>query len=492
MKVLFVATEMYPLAKVGGLADVVGILPKKLKELGCDVRVIIPFHKQVKVNLSISNFIVKDKVEEITVNIGGQAYKGKIKEVIIGGITVYLLVNDELFDREYIYSTPDGDYDDNDARFGFLSLGALKIAKAVNFKPDIIHCHDWHTALLPILLKWRNDLNCESFFKDSKVVFTIHNISYQGLFEKEILDKFNLPQSLFTHMDLEFYGKVNLMKGGILYSNLVTTVSPTYAQELKTPQYGCGLDGVFRSISGESGKFAGILNEIDHVVWNPKNDSSIYENYGPNNSDSKSQNKLGLQRELGLDLNLNKPLIGMVSRLTEQKGVDLVVDSLRQILNLGFQVIILGSGEERYERMLKLAKQEYGENFSLILKSDGKIVRRVYAGSDIFLMPSRFEPCGIGQMIALRYGSIPVARGTGGLLDTIRNYRVYKNNGNGFLFNEFSKLSLLGALIRAMSVYQNQIEWQKLVRKAMAKQFFWTKSSKIYFEHYRKLQKSKR
>lgn len=492
MKVFLIASEMYPLAKIGGLGDVIGIMAKKLRKLGCDVRVVIPCYRQVKNNLSKLGITTNNLADNFVVEIGGSAYEGNIREISLDEVKVYLILNDTFYDRDYIYNMPDGDYEDDDVRFGFLSLGALEIARIVNFKPDIIHCHDWHTALVPISLKWRHGLKDDSFFAESKLVFTIHNISYQGLFGKELLNKFHLPDSLFRHEDLEYYGKVNLLKGGMLYSNLVTTVSPTHAEELKKPQYGCGLDGVLRSISAEPGRFTGILNELDHEVWDPKRDDSIYVKYDHGHLDSRNKNTLGLKLELGLDLTSNKPLIGMVARLTEQKGIDLVLESLKQILELGFQLVILGSGEARYERMLELAKQNYRGNFSVVLRPNEPIVRKTYAGSDIFLMPSRFEPCGLGQMIALKYGSIPVVRGTGGLLDTVIDYKLNKKNGNGFLFSEFSKLSLLDALIRAMYVYRNQDEWQKLVKKVMTKQFLRLKSSEIYLENYKRLQIAKR
>lgn len=487
MKVLFVSPEMEPLAKVGGLADVVGALPKELKNSGCDVRVVIPLYRHVKENLKRLNINAKSLKKEIVVCLDWAAFKGKIKETDLNGVPVYLVENDSFFDREHIYSTPQGDYTDNDLRFGFLSLGALEIARVLDFKPDVIHCHDWQTALVPVSLKWRRHLKDDLFFMNSKLVFTIHNISYQGLFVKEIFEKFGLPPYLFMPQGLEFYGKVNLLKGGIIYSDAVTTVSPTYAQEIKTPEYGYGLDGVLRWISRDSSKLVGILNGIDYEVWNPETDKALYANYGVGNFGGKLKNKSQLQNDLGLSADEGKPLLGMVSRLAEQKGVDLVVDALPQIFDLGFQVAILGSGDEKYMRMLENARPRYRGDLSVVFGFKDEVARRIYAGCDMFLMPSRFEPCGLGQMIALKYGSIPIVRATGGLLDTVSDYTNHKKNGNGFVFQEFSKVGFLDALTRALSVYENREKWGELVSRAMKEDYSWRRSSKEYLELYKGL-----
>jgi len=489
LKALFVASEMEPIAKVGGLADVLGVLPLRLKKLGCDVRVVLPFYRQVKDHIEKYGLKTKEFSEEVITCIDWLPFKGGITELKIDGVTIYLLRNDSLYDREYIYSTPKGDYEDNDIRFGFLSLGALEIAKAVNFRPDIIHCHDWQSALIPICLKWRKHLKSDPFFKNTKIVLTIHNLAYQGQFGKDILDRFGLPWFLFTPQGIEFYGGVNLLKGGIAYSDSVTTVSKTYVEEIKTPRYGCGLDGILRSISNNSNNVVGILNGIDFNRWNPETDEALYFNYSINKIDGKSENKAGLRKELGMDTKDDQPLLGIVSRLTEQKGIDLLVESLPQIFDLGFQVVVLGAGEGKFERMLNGARKSYKKNLSFILGFDDKMARKIYAGSDMFLMPSRYEPCGIGQMIALRYGTIPVVRGTGGLLDTVIDDTASKKKGNGFIFYEFSKLSFLDALIRALSVFENKNEWNELIRRAMKMDFSWRRSSELYFELYKSVNK---
>jgi starch synthase len=483
---------MEPIAKVGGLADVIGALPRKLIDLGCDVRVVIPFYRDARENIKSLKLRSNRLKEEIITCIDWLPVKGEVHEITIHGVTVYLLRNDALYDREHIYTATEGDYDDNDLRFGFLSLGALEIAKTLNFRPDIIHCHDWQTSLVPICLKWRKRLKDDPFFRDSKIIFTIHNLAFQGQFSKDILDKFGLPWFLYTPHGIEFYGKVNLLKGGITYSDCVTTVSQTYAEEIKTAQYGYGLDGILRSISQDSNNVIGILNGIDYDEWNPQTDRALYKNYDVSEISGKSINKTELIKEVGLTPKDDQPLLGIVSRLTEQKGTDLIVDSLPQIFDLGYQVVILGDGEERYERMLVAAQNRFKNSLSVVLGFNDELARKIYAGCDFFLMPSRYEPCGLGQLIALRYGSIPIVRGTGGLADTVADYTASKEKGNGFVFYEFSKVSFLDAVIRALSVYDNKAELEEIIQRAMNQDFSWKRSSQLYYDLYQSVIKTEK
>ncbi len=493
MKILFVATEMDPFAKVGGLADVIGTLPKRLASLGCEVRVVIPYYRRVRANLSRLGIKPRTVSGDLVSCIDWLPYRGGIKEIESNGVYVNFLTNDELYGRKYIYSTPKGDFEDNDIRFGFLSLGALEIARALDFKPDIIHCHDWQTALLPICLRWRRHLKDDPFFKDSRVVFTIHNISYQGQYDRHVLDKFGLPEFLYTSQGLEFYGKANLLKGAVMYSDLVTTVSPTYASELKKSEYGYGLDAVLKWISRNRDNLIGILNGIDYDAWDPENDSSISERYGAETTDNKKANKAAIRGELGLDPEGDKPLLGVVSKLTEQKGIDLVLESIPQILDLGYQVAVVGAGVEKYELQLEKARKRWKRNLSVtIAVNNNELERRVFAGSDMFLVPSRFEPCGLGQIIALRYGAIPVVRGTGGLLDTVRDYTEDAERGNGFVFYEFSKLSMLDALLRAISVYEEKDKWRELISRGMKEDYSWRSSGKEYLRIYGELLEKKK
>ncbi len=487
MNVLIVASEMEPFAKTGGLADVIGVLPKRLSDLGLDVRVVIPLYREAERNLKRLGFKVQTiRNKEIIVPIDWIAHKGKIKETKIDGVTVYFLINEEFYDRDYIYGTPTGDYSDNDIRFGFLSLGTLEIAKAVNFQPDIIHCNDWQTALVPISLKWKKHYHDDPYFANTKVVYTIHNIAYQGLYEQNLIEKFGLPSHLYNMYGLEFYGEVNLMKGGIISSDLVTTVSPRYAEEIKTPEYGYWLDGVLRSISNQN-KLVGIMNGLDYDVWDPEKDNTICMKYGPENLDGKIMNKMKLRKRLGFKSKENKPLIGIVSRLADQKGIDLVVDFLDQILDLDVELVILGTGDKNYENILTDDMNQYGNRFSAIIGYNDKKARAIYAGCDMFLMPSRFEPCGLGQLMALKYGTIPIVRGTGGLLDSIIDYKRNSDLGNGFVFHEFDGKEMIKAIENAISVYNNPSEWIQLVKKAMTENFSWKKASEIYHTHYKRL-----
>jgi len=487
MNVLFVASEMEPLAKTGGLADVIGILPKRLKELGLDVRVVIPYYKEVERNLKRLKYKVKAlRAKEIIIPIDWIPYKGKIKETTIGGVTVYFLCNDKLYGREQIYGTSTGDFEDNDVRFGFLSLGALEIAKLLSFKPDIIHCNDWQTALVPISLKWKKRYKDTPFFEESKVVFTIHNIAYQGIYPKEFIEKFGFPTDIYNPSEMEFYGKVNLLKGAIISSDLVLTVSPRYAEEIKTPEYGYRLDGVLRLISNQN-KLIGIMNGLNYDIWDPERDNAIFKKYNVRNLEGKTVNKLKLRERLGFKSGDDKPLIGIVSRLADQKGIDLVVYSLEQILALGVELVVLGEGDRNYENLLTQKIEKYSGSFSAIIRYNDKKARYIYAGSDMFLMPSRFEPCGLGQLIALKYGSIPIVRGTGGLLDSIIDYKRNKELGNGFVFHGFESKELLDAIKNAIHVYNDHAQWNELVKRAMTENFSWRKSSKLYLEHYRDL-----
>lgn len=487
LKILFVVSEMEPLAKVGGLAEVIGTLSRRLAGLDCDVRVVLPYYKEVKKNLRNLKLKVKKLEKRVVTCIDWLAEEGELYEIKYKGVTVYLLEHDEYFGRDQIYATPKGEFEDNDLRFGFLSLGALEAVKVINFKPDIIHCHDWQTAFIPICLKWRKHLKDDEFFKDTKIVFTIHNISYQGQFDKIILDKFGIPAYLFTAQGVELYGKVNLLKGAILYSNLVTTVSPTFAEEIKKREYGHGLDAVLKWVSRKSNNLTGILDGIDYELWDPETDKFIYKNYSAKEIAPMAINRTNLKRDLNLDESDEFPLLCFVSKLTEQKGLDLLLDSLPQIFDLGYQVVIIGSGDARFEQMVRRANRKFRKNLTISINPSKELERRIYAGSDMLVMPSRFEPCGLSQIIALRYGTIPVVRATGGLIDTVVDYNQDKRNGNGFVFHEFSKVSLLDALLRAISVYENKKSWEKLITKAMKNDFSWKKSGKTYKEIYQKL-----
>ncbi|NIP38649.1 MAG: glycogen synthase [Candidatus Dadabacteria bacterium] len=486
MNILFITSEFDPLTNIGGLGEVTSSLSKELQTLGCNVKVVLPYYKNVKSNLQNLKIKPKSINKTITTCIDWLPVSAKIKEVTINEIDCYLVENKELFDRNYIYSAYGYEEGDDDYRFGFFSLCTLELAKTINFQPDIIHCHDWQTAFVPLFLQSRKHLKDDPFFKSSKVIFTIHNLFYQGEFDKKILEQFGLPEYLFTSQNIELKGKINMLKAGILYSNLITTVSENYAKEIINPEFGFGLDRVLRRVTQDSNKMHGILNGIDYKLHSPTDDKQIYKKYGIDSLENKKYNKIKLKKEFGIDTSEDKPIIAVISKLTDQRGIQLIIDSFSQIIDLGFQLFILGVGDSKYHKTLSQRKKKFEGNFCLILKQDESIARKAYAGADMILMPSKFEPCGLVQMIALRYGTIPVVRSTGGLVDTVRDYSEGRKP-TGFVFKQFTKVNLLDTLIRAITVYEHKNEWTKLIKNAMKEDYSWKVSAKKYYDLYEKV-----
>lgn len=483
MKVAFLTSECTPLAKAGGLADVSASLPKSLKSLGIDICIFLPFYRHVKKNARF----IEDTGKRIRIKLGNRSFNVNIRETENYGVRVYLIENDEFFDRDYLYSTPYGDYPDNGYRFAFFSLASLEAMKALMFKPDIIHVNDWETSIVPVYLA--HNYYYDNFFSETGTVLTIHNLAYQGIFPKELLPEINLDYSLFHINGLEFYGNINFLKGGIIFSDYVNTVSPTYAEEIKTEKYGYGLQGVLR-LKGE--KLVGILNGIDYEEWNPEKDPRIYKNYGIDNIEDKYINKKELMRELGLVDGEKRILAGVISRLAEQKGIDLIHQAAGDLINSGVSLVILGMGEKRYEDLCIHLERIYEGYVKTIIAFDEVLSARIYAGSDIFLMPSRYEPCGLGQMIALRYGTVPVVRKTGGLKDTIQEFDPDTLSGNGFLFEEFLPNELFKAVSRAIDIYSKKDLWMNLVKNCMECDYSWEASAKKYIELYEKTLEERR
>lgn len=500
MKILIVSPEMDPFVKVGGLADVVGSLPFELSKLGIEVKVVIPYYKKVKNNLlkqSKKNVMmagptviaivpkVSTVKNKIYVCLNDEVVEGEILKLKEKKVEIYFLKNDEYYNRDEVYNTPQGDYPDNYLRFAFLSYGALRLCEAINYQPDIIHFHDWQSALIPVAMKNYKTFTKTNFFKNTKTILTIHNLAYQGCFSPEIIGQLHLPFNLLDVEKMEYYGKLNFLKGGIVHSDAVTTVSPTYAQEITTKEYGCGLEGLLQK---NKNKLYGIINGIDYNVWNPQTDKKLSVNFSENNLSGKQKGKENLQKELKLKV-CNKPLVGIVSRLVAQKGMELVVGALQEIMGMGFQLVILGTGEEKYHKFLQDAGKNFSEDISLTLDFNDTLARKIYASSDFFLVPSRFEPCGLTQMIALRYGSIPVVRKTGGLADTIIDYTQDNKNGNGFVFTEFSSSALIDVFKRAKKVYEQKEIFNNLILRALNQDFSWSASSKKYVELFEKIVK---
>jgi len=473
-RVFFISPEVHPFAKTGGLADVAGSLPKALLKLGHEVAICLPLYKKI----SLANSL-PDKLAEIEVMVGNDVKKGHLCRTFLDGkIPVFLLSQKEYFDRENLYGDEHGDYEDNAERFTYFCKGALVVLKKIGWRPDIIHCNDWQTALIPLYLK--SIFSQDDFYRSIGTLFTIHNLAYQGIFSREKLKVMGLGDEFFTFDKLEFFGKVNTMKAGLVYADLISTVSPTYSREIQTPEYGFGLDGVLRIREND---LYGILNGIDYDIWDPSKDKELTKNYSVENLEGKKENKKALQEENNLPLT-DFPLVGLISRLADQKGVDLIAEAIEEMMRLPLQFVLLGQGDYRYNRMFKDIGEKFPQKAGIHIGFSPSMARKIYAGCDIFLMPSHYEPCGLGQMISLRYGTVPVVRKTGGLADTIREFDPTTGEGNGFLFEKCSSLEMLNALKRATDLYQHKEIWEKLIKNGMREDFSWERSARKYSKIY--------
>lgn len=475
MKILYVAAEAVPFAKTGGLADVAGSLPKALEADGVDVRVIMPKYGKIPKEYRNAMQHVYDGTLPVAWRekyVGLDAYK-------LGDVTYYFVDNEEYFDREGFYG-----YGDDAERFSFFSRAVLDLLQAMDFWPDVIHTNDWHAGLVNVFLKLEH--MGDARYERIKTVYTIHNLKYQGVFPKDVMpDVLGLDWKYFNNGDLEFYDAVNFMKGGIIYADAITTVSKTYAKEIQYPYFGEHLDGLLRSREQD---LSGIVNGIDYSVYNPRTDKYIFETYDEESLDRKLDNKIALQKSLGLPERRNVPLIAIVSRLVEPKGMDLVVRMMDEILqHEEIQLVVLGTGEKRYEDWFKGLAWRYPKKVSVNIYFSNELAQRIYAGADIFLMPSNYEPCGIGQLIALRYGTIPVVRQTGGLKDTVQQYNKYTQEGNGFVFENYNAHEMMYALKRALSFYGNYEIWHKIQLNAVQADYSWKRSAKEYEALYERL-----
>ncbi len=478
MKILLVSSEVAPFAKTGGLADVAGSLPSALKSLGCDVKVFTPYYRETKKG----DFNIK-KIGTVplgTVPIFSDPFS--LYHCKKGRVDFYFIEREEFFNRDFLYGTASGDYPDNAVRFAFFANAVLRSAQTLNFKPDIIHCNDWQTALIPFYLKYKlKDLD---FFKDTKALFTVHNLAYQGLFTKETMPQVGVSYEFFTMDTLEFYGNFSFIKSGLLYSDAISTVSKGYAKEILTKEHGCGLEGL---LSLRKGDIYGIVNGADYSQWNPETDEFIKTRYDEKSLQNKAGCKQGLLEQIKLDVHIDTPLLGVIGRLAYQKGIDIIADGMEDIIKLGCNLIILGAGEEKYQKLLTALAGKYPKNLAVRIAFDNSLAHKIEAGCDIFLMPSRYEPCGLNQMYSLKYGTIPVVRATGGLDDTIVDYTQNPKDGNGFKFKEANPESFLQALKRAVSVYKKRGDWQKLMLRAMGFDFSWKNSAQEYIKLYERM-----
>ena len=471
MKVLFVVSECVPFVKSGGLGDVAGALPKELKKLGTDVRVILPKYGQIP-------DIFKNKMKRIQttfVDVGWRNQYCGVEELTHENVTYYFIDNEYYFNRDSLY----GHFDDGE-RFSYFCRAVLESMTAIDFVPDVIHCHDWHTGMVNFILEREYKQNPR--FEHIQSIFTIHNLQFQGVFPPSILhDLLKIDNKHFNHDELEFYGNVNFMKAALVSSGYITTVSPTYKDEIQTAYFGEKLDGVLRQ---RSDSLVGIINGIDDELYNPETDEYIEENYSSNAMKDKKLNKAALQKLCGLPVKEKTPLIAMVSRLTKQKGLDLVTCVLHEVLERDVQVVILGTGEPQFEQYFRELSSRYPGKVKTFIGFDEPLAHQIYAGADMFLMPSKFEPCGLGQLIALRYGTIPIVRETGGLNDTVLAYDETTLEGNGFSFTNFNAHDMLFTIRRAISFYERQEVWNGIMKEAMERDYSWAKSAFKYNQLY--------
>lgn len=471
MNILFPVSECVPFAKTGGLADVAGALPQSLVLLGHTVHVVMPFYRQVQ-NTSME---IIDTGECLQVPVGNELIEARIHRTRLSenGPVIHFLKNDALFFRDALYRG----YDDNDKRFVFLSRGALELGKHLKKQWDIVHCHDWHTGLVPVMLKtFYQDTTA---FHKTKSLVTIHNLAYQGHFSKAAMQLAQLPWELFHPDGLEFYDGLNFLKAGLVYADWISTVSRTYAREIVLPEMGCGLEGV---LAARQAKLSGIVNGIDYTVWDPARDQSLPTQYAAASLLKKQAVKHALLDRARLLPIEHAPVIGMITRLDDQKGLDIFANALEQLMQLEIQIVILGTGEQKYHNLLLQAKSRYPRKLSVNLEFNNDFAHLIYGGTDMFLMPSKYEPCGLGQLISMKYGSIPVVRRIGGLADTVQEFDG--KNGTGFSFVHYSSSALYRVIARALDTYHNQSTWQIVVNNAMNQDYSWDRSAGDYVALY--------
>lgn len=464
MKVLFCSAEVVPFAKTGGLADVCGTLPVALSELGLDVKVVMPRYRTVDEN----QFKVSIVNDEFT------------KATLSKNVEVYFVENENYYNRDGLYGNQSGDFSDNLDRFKFFNLQSLKLLKTINWPCDIIHCHDWHAALIPVYLKtiYKND----EFFKSMKTVLTIHNLAFQGVFAKDEFGKLGLPNELFCENGFYFYDKVNFLKAGIIFSDEVTTVSPQYATDIQTDEYGCGLNDTLRQ---HKDGVVGILNGLDYDYWNPMKDQFILKKYEPKNFvEGKLENKIELQRHMELPVDINVPIFGFVGRLSHQKGLDSIIQAIAELEHDNLQMVIQGLGDEHYQQELDGLQKHRKDKLSLAFEYNERVAHMIYAGSDWFLMPSQFEPCGLTQMISMCYGAPPIVNRTGGLVDTVKSFNEEKLTGNGLVCKENNPAAFVHAIRRAIKLFDDKKSYFQLVSNSMHSKFPWKDSAKKYKEFY--------
>ncbi len=474
MNIAFAASECVPFSKTGGLADVVGALPRALAGLGHKVSVYLPKYKQTKLSEP------KTVVRSVTVPFDDRyRFCSVLDGGTQGGVQFYFIDYPPYFDRDALYGTPVGDYPDNAERFALFSRAVLEASKILG-APDVFHCHDWQSAMIPVLL--RSAYAEDPAFKNVPCVFTIHNMGYQGLFPPDILPLLMLPWDLFTISKLEFYGKANFLKGALVFSDFITTVSRKYSQEIQTSEYGFGLEGVLR---GRANTVTGILNGVDYAEWSPENDKFIAAQYSPDDLARKALCKQDLLAQFGItNADPKLPVIGIISRFAAQKGFDLLSQIADRLAREEMIVVALGTGDKEYEDLFRRMNKQFPQKFAIKIAYDNTIAHKIEAGADMFLMPSRYEPCGLNQIYSLKYGTVPIVRATGGLDDTIEPWDAKTGRGTGFKFSEYTGEALLDNIRAALQAFKDQPSWRNLMRNGMNKDFSWNASAKEYVRVY--------
>ena len=485
LKILYVSSEVTPFAKTGGLADVSAALPKELKECGHDVRIFMPKYGTINERKFVLREVIR--LKEIQVPVGDKISIANVKSSFLPDtkVQVYFVGNKDYFNRSsfYVDQKTNKDWQDNAERFAFFSRSALEILKKLHWQPDIIHCNDWQTALIPFYLN--NIYQDDDFFENTKTLLSIHNLGFQGIFDKNDFQHLGVSEDYAKQGSaLEFLGKINFLKAGIVSADALNTVSKTYAKEIqKSDEFGFGLQNILRK---KSKKLFGITNGVDYSSWNPEDDKLISHNYSRKELKGKLENKRFLVESLGLPFKENVPVVGTISRLTDQKGFDIITEAIDEIMSLDIQYIILGTGDKKYHELLEKLAKKYPDQLAVNLKFDNELAHKIEAGVDIYLMPSKFEPCGLNQLYSLKYGTIPIVRATGGLADTIKNYSSETGRGYGFVFEEYSPQALISIIKNTLAVYRDKDLWKKLVERAMKLDFSWETATEKYLNLYYK------
>lgn len=467
---------MAPFAKTGGLGEVIGSLTNAIRELGHDVSVFMPRYRSI----DLQQWELEKAIDYFEVIIGNQLEATRIfSKKFPNGVKVYFVEHPDYFMRDELYGNLVGDYQDNDRRFTYFQRAALKAAEKLKLTPDIVHCHDWQTGLVPVYLK-----TLEAGyppFQKARSIFTIHNLGYQGNFPPDSFPATGLGWEFYKSDFLEFYGKFSFLKGGLVFADTVTTVSERYSREIQTKEFGCGMEGV---LAARKESVTGIINGIYPKDWDPETDPDIEAPYGSQSLAKKKLNKAALQRENDFKVDENIPVFGFIARLTSQKGLDILIPLFEQMAAENLQLVLLGTGDEKYHQVLRDLAKKNKKWLSVHILYDTKIARKIYAGSDLFLFPSYYEPCGLGQLIGLRYGAIPLARAVGGLADTVQEFNPATQKGNGFLFDDYTGEALWSAILRALKIFRQEKLWTQLVKNAMASDFSWTASAQKYIQLY--------